>query len=532
MRREDIRLLARARQGDPHARCELGRRYLLGADGFARNVPMGVEHLCHPSLADVPLAASTLAEHLPLHELIALGLQPALQRAAAAGSSLAQARLGLWLCLKPGLAAGRPWLQRAAEAGHAGAQQALAALSDGSDGSAQAPQARGGMDAAAVQRLLQSLDAGGDIDGEAVALLAARQALEAEDLLTLQATLGAALAMAPRVAGDDTVVALEPPLAQMVAAAVRLAAARGLVLTGLPPALLRQALEACANQGDRDAAYALGRALSGIDGSGLDPRVFAEHQNLRKGAAFLLRAADAGHDAAWLHLYRLYADSRSSVANVQMARFFLEKSALRGNAEAQRKLGALVLREAVTLQDSEQAIHWLWQAAAQDDDHARRLLGSLVLPVEGSDADAASALEQVRAADPWLATRLTLARNFGLTKLEALSVDPAGGLRPWGLVVGRNPYIVKSRLAAPRAVPALDDAALRAARQAALLFEQAGAESDVRSRSMRQRRLLERLGVDDRLFFSDARSTTLEALRLGAKWAWRARQPLQAALAN
>ena len=39
-------------------------------------------------------------------------------------------------------------------------------------------------------------------------------------------------------------------------------------------------------------------------------------------------------------------------------------------------------------------------------------------------------------------------------------------------------------------------------------------------------------GIDEALFFSDANSTTLESLRLGAKWAWRARQPLREALMN
>lgn len=522
MRREDIRLLARARQGDPHARCELGRRYLLGVDGFARNVTMGVEHLRHPSVADLAPAACLLAENLPLHELLALDLLEVLTRAAAAGSTAAQARLGLWLSLKPGATGGRPWLRQAAEAGHTGARQALAVL-DEDTGSRH--------DARRVQGLVQALHASGEIDGAAVALLAARQALQAQDLGALQAALAAVLALPGSSVGEDPSARLDPALVALVAATVHLAEAGGGVLTGLPPAVLRQALEACANQGDRDAAYALGRALCGIGFAGLVPAVFSDHQNLRKGAAFLLRAADAGIDDAWLHLYRLYADKRSSVANLQMARFFLEKAALGGSAEAQRKLGALVLREAVTLQDSEQAIHWLWLAADQRDEHAHRLLESLVLPVEGNEADAASALEQVRAADPWLAARLTLARHFGLTKLEALAVDPAEGLRPWGLVVGRNPLIVKSRLAAPRAIPALDDVALRAARHAAALFAQAGSEGDMRSRSMRQRRLLERMGIADSLFFSDARSTTLESLRLGAKWAWRARQPLQAALA-
>jgi TPR repeat protein len=354
-----------------------------------------------------------------------------------------------------------------------------------------------------------------------------RQARDAGDLAQLVAGLNAELAL-----GDG----LGAALAADVVAAVHLAQNGAGPLVGLEAAAVREALELCATQGDRDAAFTLGRALCGIAVPGLPAEVFGEQQNMRKGAAFLLRAADAGVDEAWLHLYRLHADHRLSVANPPMARFFLEKAALRGQAEAQRKLGALLLRSAATIAESEQAIHWLYEAAAQDDAHAPALLKSLVLPVAGSEAEAAWAISQVREADPWLAARLELSRAFGLTKLEALSVDPVEGLRPWGLVVGRNPFIVQARLSAPRAVPALGATALQAAERAAALFRQlrgdgASAEGDLRNRSLRQRRLFERLGLDEALFFADVSSMTLEALRLGAKWAHRARQPLNDALA-
>lgn len=501
MRRQDIQLLAQARQGDSAARCEVGRRYLAGVNGFPRHVATGLEYLRHPSLAGQAAPARILAEALPLDQLMALQQAPALALAAADGCLPAQLKLGLWRALQ-------------------------------ADGRREAQRWLG-----AVAAVLQPLADGHDIDGQLLARLAAQQALDTGALDHLLACLGAALALGH---------ALDSDLASLVVAAEQLAEQQGRRLDGLPDQALRDSLELRAGQGDRAAAYALGRSLSGIACPTLAPTVFAEHQNLRKGAAFLLRAADAGCDAAWLHLYRLHADHRSSVANPQLARFFLEKAALRGQAEAQRKLGALQLREAGHLQDTEQAIHWLHQAAQQGDGHARTLLQSLVLPVadadggghSSSDGDhtAALAVEQLRRSDPWLAQRLALARAFGLTKLEALSVDPVAGLRPWGLVVGRNPFIAQARLSAPRAVPAVDDAALATARRAAAFFGQAqgdagSAEGDLRARSLRQRRAFERLGLDEALFFCDASAMTLEALRLGAKWAYRARQPLSQALA-
>jgi hypothetical protein len=219
-----------------------------------------------------------------------------------------------------------------------------------------------------------------------------------------------------------------------------------------------------------------------------------------------------------------------------MARFCLEKAALGGQVEAQRKLGALMLRVADTLEDSEPAIEWLHRAAGADDAHAQGLLRSQVLPLEGDDARADAAIALVRRDDPWLAVRMQLARRFGLTKLEALCVDPADGLRPWGLVVGRNPFIAQIRLSAPRAIPALGEAAMDAARTAASFFGQASRdaqafEGDLRRRSLRQRRAFERHGLDESMFFANATSMTLEALRLGPKWAFRAKRPLQLALA-
>ena len=68
--------------------------------------------------------------------------------------------------------------------------------------------------------------------------------------------------------------------------------------------------------------------------------------------------------------------------------------------------------------------------------------------------EALAAIEAVQPDAPLLAMRLRLARVFGLTKLEALSVNPSTAMRPWGLVVGHNRLVAKARLCEPRAVPA------------------------------------------------------------------------------
>jgi hypothetical protein len=194
------------------------------------------------------------------------------------------------------------------------------------------------------------------------------------------------------------------------------------------------------------------------------------------------------------------------------------------------------LRTANSLGESERAIQWLQQAAQANDPHARGLLKSLVLPMQGDDDEAHSAIGLVRRDDPLLAVRLELARHFGLTKAEALSVDPSEGMRPWGLVVGRNPFISQIRLSAARAIPALSDAAMDALRRGAAIFSELSrdamaCEGDLRRRSARQRRTFERHGLDEASFFVNASSTTLDALRVGTKWACKVRAPLKQALA-
>lgn len=515
MRRQDIQLLALARQGDVAARCEAGRRYLRGIDGFPLHIGTGLEYLTHPNLKGSAQAARIIAENLALEDILQTKQEGALTQAASSGSAIAQTKLGAWTAVRHGrIAEATRWLETASAAGHEAAQRALVAL-------------RQGDEALRLPGLLRALGGEAGADGAEVAMIAARDALADRDLARLAAALRTALALAPSLSGE---------LAELVVAAVKLAEDLAQPLAGIEPKSIEAGLDLRANRGDRVAAYALGRALCGIACGVLQPATLADGLNMRKGVALLLRAADAGCDEAWLHLYRMHGDHRLSVANPQMARFCLEKAAIAGQVEAQRKLGALILRAADSLSESEQAIQWLHRAASAQDRHALELLKSLVLPLEGGDAEARSAIELVRQDDPWLAVRMQLAREFGLTKLEALCVDPAEGLREWGLVVGKNPFISQIRLSAARAIPAVSDSALETVRRAAAFFGQGSRdamafEGDLRRRSLRQRRAFERHGLDEGMFFANATSMTLEALRLGPKWAFRAKEPLQLALA-
>lgn len=509
-----MQLLASARQGDLEARYEVGRRYLLGVEGFPQHTDTGLAYLKDTSLELSERAARTIAEALPLHELVRRNLLPALVRTARAGSTVAQLKIGAWRALTSAdPAEPTRWLDAAAAAGDARARAAAHALRSNPCNAVAAIlgtlKTAPGIDLARL--VPQALDAAIRSDEHTKIARVLSGTLTAHSLVTPELADAACMALA-RLENDT-----EPRLT-------------------CESSVLESLLEDCIRRGNATAGLLLGRAMSGVDTQGLPASLLTTGQNLRRGAALLLRAADAGLTAAWMVLYRIHADNRSSVSNPQMARFFLEKAALAGELCAQRRLGALILRSATTVDESERGIHWLHQAAHRQDALAAELLGSLVLPVAGSDVEADAAIDAVRRKDPWLACRLRTARDFGLTKLEAMSVDIVAGLRPWGLVVGPNPSIAQAKLAAPRAIPALRPQAFENLRRSVVFLEhsrQDGSpiEGDRRKRTHRLRYCLERSGIDESLFFAKVRSTVLNSLRQGPKWAFHAQQPLRMALA-
>lgn len=511
MRRQDIQLLAAARAGDLAARCEVGRRYLLGDDGFPHHVPTGIAYLTHEGLRGHVGAQRTLAEALPLQDLMAAKLFAAVEAAARAGSVQAQIKAAAWCLLKPdSWNEGAAWLDHARQQGSALAQQARAAAHGHSTAA--------GASAAAFQEL-----AGARVlDAVAVLLPSLSMARARADV--------DALLWGLRLAQPWLTLRLRE-LAEFVVDAVDLCEQRSMAFRVLSASQVQAALEHRLGQGDVRAAYQLGRALAGLPCADIPAAALVTGGSLRRAAALLLRAADGGIGDAWLHLYRLSSDHRCTVANPQMARFFLEKSAAAGNVESQRRLGTLLLRQSEDVAHSELALHWLSLARAGGDDLATQLLASLVLPVAGADDEAEAALRVVQRADPWLAARLSVARCFGLTRLEAMALDPARALRPWGLVAGPHQGILKARLAAARAIPARTARDMELLRAAASLFNRHDADAnghgrDGRNQARKMRTLFMRHGIDEALFFARASTDVLSLLRRGAPRASNASAPV------
>jgi TPR repeat protein len=517
MRRPDAQLISRARRGDIAACLEAARKYLQGANGFPRHVPLGLEYLQQAEAVRADDTQQLVVESLDLYEIAAHGRLATLQAAARAGRSTAQLKLAIWLSLTAVDAdEGMPWFRSAAAGGDATARKVLTSYSpeDLSEGRV-----------ISRLRVLKALPGIGWTDLLTFAMDRALMRGEPHVLFR-------ALAL-----GLESDAAPEPVLADKVLEALNYTS----TLAPIPISVDRRAIEVllddCVARGSGSAALMLGHALSGHDVGSLRWESLVGGLNFRKASALLMRAADGGHLEAWTRLYEIHSNHNGSVANPPMARFCLEKAAAHGAVVAQRRLGATILRASGSLRDVEQGMHWLFEAAQAGDDLAHRLLCTFVLPVDGRDVDAGQALEAIAQANPGLALRLEVARHFGLTKLEAMTVDLVGGHRPWGLLVGRNPFIRHAKLSAPRAVPAISDVVQESLRRVVAQVAGGGVRGaefqdfDLRHRMVRVKQVLQAYGLAESMFFARARSSDLDALRGGGRWARLAKVELDEALA-
>ncbi len=470
---------------------------------------MGLEYLNSAGLSDWEIAIAT-AHSLSLAEIIQFKQIDALRIAAESNDIKALLKLGFWLLLhQPTFEQGVTLLQRA----HKDLHIDPAAFSHGED-------LQG---FASLLKRTQSLDENAFLlsaEGLDIVLTAAREALNNRDFTSFERCLNLAIYIRPSL--DDDIAAL-------VAESIRTAEQSGIDFIRVPPATVQSCLERRCGKLDYSDAFTLGRALCGLPCGAVAAEKIVKATNFRKGAALLLRAADDGHEDAWLHLYRLHSNHETSIANPQMARFCLEKAAATGRAIARRKLGATVLREATSLVEWERGISLLFLASQGKDELSTQLLKTLVLKVEGEELEARTVIAGVARIAPWLAIRLQLSRDFGLTKSEALTVDPFHGERAWGLVVGQNPFV--TRLATPRAIPALSPEILERLNSAARFFAQIrsegySVEGDMRQRGMTQRTVFARLHLDEEMFFAKANASVLDALKEGSKWSYRVRQLL------
>lgn len=512
MRRQDVQLLALARQGDHDALCEVGLRYLKGAKGFPKYTELGLEYLSHQALSKSDRASRIVAENLQLGELVKRSQLIALTSAAHLGSPIASLKLGVWRALTRSDqdSARRMWTQ-ACQLGCASSSSALQAYHKSSNSL---------LSALAVLIDLPEIDISTSIS----CALALAVSTSETQLILRNLEFAVDLPLANSAALCDAVCEAMMSLQRLRTA-----------LPALDTGRLQSILEDCVRRGNSGAALLLGRALCGMDTAFANSASLAPKRNLRRGTALLLRAADAGMSDAWLLLHHVHADGQGSVANPQAARFFLEKAAGTGNVNAQRQLGVLILKSALDASEFELGMHWMTQASGQGDDIAKSLLRSFVLPVHGSDHEAERIINDVMRIDPWIAHKLRTSRNFGLTKTEAINVDLTSGIRSWGLVVSDDAADERLRTRFSRTIPALEPRHMEQLRESVNFFRIASESGTIVNGERRQRPhtlryVMERVGFEESIFFAQVPTSKISSFRQGPSWAHSVRKTLRIAL--
>lgn len=460
-------LIKRAREGDVDAQLSLGRHYLAGGQGVARNLAAAAGWLARAFAAGNAEAGRLLAEETPatLCEDAAL-FRRACQQAAATGSARALAALAA-LREAAGLPALDDWLA-AARAGDLLAARRVGELLLAAG------------DAAGARPWLSAAAAGGD--APAAAALA--------DLLWRTGDPAARAALEKTAATGD------------VEAMFRLGA------------LLADADEC--KQGaawlKRAAGLGHGRAMRRLAGM-YAHIITGEGGGLRtdpgRAIPLLERAAAAGVVEAWWDLARIYDLPRFAGRDPRRARECLERAAREHVAPAQLALGVRLAAREKDLTAWLAAGRWLTLAQEAGEAAAADVLATIadtadaVAAATDATAAVAAALTAVRLVSPLVAARLWLASEFALTEREALCLDMARvdqgwclladvsahfRYKPWRLICVERP---SQREALAEASTVCRDVRLAAD----------DLTGELRARSRRLARLLEHLTIDARLFF-------------------------------
>ncbi|WP_313570126.1 hypothetical protein [Comamonas terrigena] len=497
MKRENIRLRSLARSGDIDARMKLGGFYLEGTMDFPRNIKIALEYLSTPALKYKNETAKLICEHLDILEIIEHHQIENL-RIAAVTDKLSRIKLITLLIVRGEHDELIYWTEKKDLVFCVNIKKHLSNIYPGD-----------------YRQVLAYISTTYDIPTLSVVAAEAKSALvdgyyrRAEDIISL---------------ASSNTTSIPSSIYEIVTKIVTIAEENRQSIGKIPISLIEDSLEYSASANNKNSCYLLGRILAGLKTECIDSSNLSISLNLRKSIALLLKAADSGRSEAWLDLFYLCSDYRSSVGNPSMARFCLEKASFFGIAEAKRRLGVITLKDARSIEQMEMGLSLLYESSINGDSIAASIIKTLVFDVQGTENEADSGIAEVQQVSPLLATRLRIARYFGLTKLEALSINPATAIRPWGLVVDRNPYIKKGSLAEPRAVPAASRKAIECIRNAAMEFAPNGEiaellEGSLRARSLKQRRLFQKINLQEHLFFSQANSSQRYSIRIGTRWA-------------
>jgi TPR repeat protein len=471
VQRHVLPLVRQARSGDAKAAYALGRIYLEGGAGLARNPSTAYEWLRRAADGGVEGAVALIAESIPAAAVAdAHTALPIFERAAATGCRNAQRVMAQWLltgaCGDKDPVRARSMIRMAAEAGDVGSQVRLACMYQAGDG--------GEIDAEQARYWFEQSARAGS--------LAARHAL-AEDCWKRGDP--AAIDWLAELAGRGDVQACHR---------------YGVMLLSLNrTAEAAQWLEKAAVRGHPEAQLAYGRLFAAPGGRAKN----GVPHNYKKAASWLAKSAQAGNAQAAFDLHRLYSSPAFSLRDPESARRYLELAARGGHLEAQYLLGITVLRRDTEPDKEAAGVGWLAHAAKGGHKGAQARLEQLCDAAPRTEnPERRAAVARLMQVDVALAIRLELANVLGLKLVEALCLDPVKADRGECLAVDIREIV---RSARRRLVLIENDEQRALIDRAKRLFTAGGAlfrdlRGDPRTRERSFRYICRSVGIDPGLW--------------------------------
>jgi TPR repeat protein len=189
--------------------------------------------------------------------------------------------------------------------------------------------------------------------------------------------------------------------------------------------------ECAARAGDRNAQFSLGLWFARMDVNGRRIPRIPGTANYKKSMRWLSLAAEQGVADAWYALSRIYLKPECSQRNLTDAQRYLERAAEAGHGPAQLELGITAWRTRRDQASKDvRAVYWLQKAAAQggeDSAEACTLLekiASRATPAHWAQDALRRLTREGASMYPLLTARIELAALFGLSRPEALLLDP------------------------------------------------------------------------------------------------------------
>lgn len=449
--REDLLIIRAARAGQASAQLTLGKRYLFGGAGLPKNLATALYWLDRAAQQDEADAWLLIGRHVPF-ETVQQATQPSklyvwYERAFEAGVAQAGLVLARLVLGQPPGAVGEPMrskalraLQAAAHAGIAEAQWLLAQIigQPHSEGPTAWPASPN--DPADNEAMLEwATRAANSGIVEAQYALAEHAWARGEHATFLRW----ALPLAQRATETEAAGGIHEREAGLALRCAHLLFDAG----GFDAGEVEGLLSFAARQGNRDAQFAFGLWLARMDAGGRRIAAIPGLAHYKKAIRWLSLAAGQGLADAWYALSKIYLNPACSQRSLVEAQRCLEQAAQFGHGVAQFELGIAAWRNRREHAENDvRAVGWLQKAQASGVTEAGHLLEKIAMPAQPAPWAQAVLQDLTREAMdayPLLRARIELAAAFGLSRAEALLIDPKEADRGHCLVVdirARHPH--------------------------------------------------------------------------------------------